>query len=76
MRFASRHADVMTAIRTTGDIPDEAAFEAIIAAFGAQFRPTGGVVGSEPDAEGQGAANAATVDSATTLPEQDITRDA
>jgi len=74
--FASRHADVMTAIRTTGDIPDEAAFEAIIASFGAQFRPTGGAAGSEPDAEAQGAANAATVDSSTTLPEQDITRDA
>jgi F-type H+-transporting ATPase subunit alpha len=37
--FRVRHADILDAIRDTGDIADEAAFEAAIKAFGDQFAP-------------------------------------
>jgi F-type H+-transporting ATPase subunit alpha len=35
--FRARHADILDAIRSTGDIPDEKAFEAGITAFDEQF---------------------------------------
>jgi F-type H+/Na+-transporting ATPase subunit alpha len=35
--FRARHRDILEAIRTTGDIPDEAAFEATLSAFAEQF---------------------------------------
>ena len=72
--FRTRHREVMAKIRSEGVIEDEAAFEAAIAAFADQF------VGSrvdtaEPEAEAQGEARSDMVDSETTLPEEEITRD-
>ena len=55
-------------------IGDEDAFEAGIKAFAEQFQTSDGS-GAEPDAEAQGDAQAELVDSDTTLPEEDITRD-
>ena len=72
--FRTRHREVMSKIRNEGVIDDEEAFEAAIAAFADQF------VGSrvdtaEPEAEAQGEAHSDMVDSETTLPEEEITRD-
>jgi F-type H+-transporting ATPase subunit alpha len=38
--FRTRHGDILDGIRTGGNIPDEAAFEAGIKAFTEQFQPT------------------------------------
>jgi F-type H+-transporting ATPase subunit alpha len=73
--FRSRHADVLDGIRTKGDIPDVAAFEAIIKAFAEQFRGSAGGGGAEPAPSPQGAATSSLVDSETTLPEEDIERE-
>jgi F-type H+/Na+-transporting ATPase subunit alpha len=35
--FRARHRDILEAIRSTGDIPDEEAFEAALSAFAEQF---------------------------------------
>ena len=72
--FRTRHREVMAKIRTEGVIDDTEAFEAAIAAFADQF------VGSrldaaEPEAEAQGEARSDMIDSETTLPEEEITRD-
>ncbi len=72
--FRTRHREVMAKIRDEGVIDDEDAFEAAISAFADQF------VGSrvdtaEPEAEAQGDAHSDIVDSETTLPEEEITRD-
>ena len=72
--FRTRHREVMSKIRDEGVIDDEEAFEAAISAFADQF------VGSrvdtaEPEAEAQGDAHSDIVDSETTLPEEEITRD-
>jgi F-type H+-transporting ATPase subunit alpha len=72
--FRTRHADIMNSIKNDGVIPDEDAFEAGIKAFAEQFQTSDGS-GAEPDAEAQGDAQAELVDSDTTLPEEDITRD-
>ena len=72
--FRTRHADVMTSIKNDGVIPDEDAFDAGIKAFAEQFQTSDGS-GVEPDAEDQGEAHMELVDSDTTLPEEDITRD-
>ncbi len=72
--FRTRHADIMISIKNDGVIPDEDAFEAGIKAFAEQFQTSDGS-GAEPDAEAQGDAQAELVDSDTTLPEEDITRD-
>jgi len=72
--FRTRHADIMSSIKNDGVIPDEDAFEAGIKAFAEQFQASDGS-GAEPDAEGQGEAHMELVDSDTTLPEEDITRD-
>ncbi len=72
--FRTRHADVMDEIRDHGTISDEDAFGAAIGAFADQFQPSS-FDGSEPEAEAQGEAHSATVDSDVTLPEEDITRD-
>lgn len=72
--FRTRHHDVMSKIRHEGVIEDEAAFEAAIVAFADQF--VGSVVdASEPEAQAQGDARSDMVDSETTLPEEEITRD-
>ncbi|QGG94601.1 F0F1 ATP synthase subunit alpha [Actinomarinicola tropica] len=54
--FRTRHGDILSAVRGQGNLPDEDAFVAAIEAFAAQFRPTEGVPGSEPDAEDVGEA--------------------
>ncbi len=72
--FRSRHSGLMAEIKNEGTISDEDAFEAAVKAFAEQFEPTV-VEGHEPEAEAQGEARATTVDSDTTLPEEDITRD-
>lgn len=72
--FRTRHHDVMSKIRDEGVITDEKAFEAAIAAFADQF--VGSVSDtSEPEAQAQGDARSDMVDSETTLPEEEITRD-
>ena len=38
--FRTRHSDILEGIRTGGNIPDEAAFEAGIKAFAEQFQVT------------------------------------
>ena len=72
--FRTRHREVMSKIRDEGVIDDEEAFEAAISGFADQF------VGSRvdtaaPEAEAQGEAHSDMVDSETTLPEEEITRD-
>ena len=42
--FRTRHADILGAIKSTGAIPDEAALEAAITAFGETFAPTAATV--------------------------------
>ncbi len=72
--FRTRHREVMAKIRSEGVIDDEEAFEAAVAAFAEQF--VGSRVDStEPEAEAQGRAQSDMVDSETTLPEEEITRD-
>jgi F-type H+-transporting ATPase subunit alpha len=71
--FGTRHSDVMEAIRTDGNIPDEEALEAAIAAFADQFVGSADG-GGEPDIEAQGDARTTMVDDARTLPEEDISR--
>jgi F-type H+-transporting ATPase subunit alpha len=72
--FNSRHGDIMDEIRTNGVIPDQDAFAAGVQGFADQFTPSV-LDGEEPEAEAQGAAHTMVVDSDTTLPEEDITRD-
>ena len=38
--FRTRHADILDAVRTGGAIPDEAALESAMKAFGEQFQST------------------------------------
>ncbi len=72
--FRTRHREVMAKIRTEGVIDDTEAFEAAIAAFADQF--VGSQVDTaEPEAEAQPEAHSDMVDSETTLPEEEITRD-
>ena len=72
--FRTRHREVMLKIRNEGSIDDEEAFEAAIAAFADQFVGSSGDT-SEPEAQAQGEAHMDMVDSETTLPEEEITRD-
>ena len=72
--FRTRHREVMAKIRTEGVIEDEEAFEAAIAAFADQFVGSQ-VDAAEPESEAQGEAHSDMVDSETTLPEEEITRD-
>src|SRR5690606_16964483 len=75
--FRARHADVLEAIRTGGDIPDVGAFEAAIQGFADAFEPTGGRAADEPDAEAQAEAERAQAGgrAEAILPEEEITRD-
>ena len=50
---ATRHGEMVTAIRTTGAIPDTDALDAAIAAFAEQFQRTA-AAGDEPDPEDTG----------------------
>ncbi|MYH88734.1 MAG: F0F1 ATP synthase subunit alpha, partial [Acidimicrobiaceae bacterium] len=72
--FRTRHREVMSKIRNEGVIDDEEAFEAAIAAFADQFVGSS-VDTAEPEAQAQGEAHGDLVDSETTLPEEEITRD-
>ncbi|MCY3851215.1 MAG: F0F1 ATP synthase subunit alpha [Acidimicrobiaceae bacterium] len=72
--FRTRHREVMAKIRDEGLIDDEEAFEAAIAAFADQFVGSA-VDAAEPEAQAQGEAQMDLVDSETTLPEEEITRD-
>jgi len=71
--FQTRHADILEAIRSTGEIPDTEVMEAAIGAFADQFSSAG--LGShEPAAEAQGAATTTIVDAPNILPEEEINR--
>ena len=73
--FRTRHSDVLDTIKSDGNVADEEALEAAIAAFTDDF------VGShqhepghEPDATDQGDAETRVVDAPHILPEEDISR--
>ena len=72
--FRTRHREAMSKIRNEGVIDDEEAFEAAISAFADQFVASR-VDTAAPEAEAQGEAHSDMVDSETTLPEEEITRD-
>jgi hypothetical protein len=65
---------VLARIRDTGDLGDEEAFEAAIAAFADQFVPAehGGEL---PEAEAQADAETSIATSSRHLPEEDVDRD-
>jgi F-type H+-transporting ATPase subunit alpha len=71
--FHARHADVLSAIRSGGKIPDEEALEATISAFADQF-VTATDAHDEPDPRDQGPAASQVVDANNTLPEEDVSR--
>lgn len=73
--FRTNHSDILNSIKSDGKIPDEDAFKAGIQAFADQFVPSVAAAGEEPAAEEQGESSSEIVDSDTTLPEEDITRD-
>jgi F-type H+-transporting ATPase subunit alpha len=73
--FHSRHAKLLDAIRSSGDIADEGSFDEAVKAFAQNFRPSEGAIGAEPKAEEQGAARGRLVDSETTLPEEQVERE-
>jgi F-type H+-transporting ATPase subunit alpha len=73
--FRSRHAGMLDEVRSGGAIGDEAAFDAAVRGFAEQFRTTQEAEGAAPDAEEQGAASSRIVDSDTTLPEEEISRE-
>jgi F-type H+-transporting ATPase subunit alpha len=73
--FRAREQVELNAIRDTGEIADEEAFDAKVEAFAEQFERTE-VEGEEPEPEEQAEAHSHMVDSETTLPEEDITREA
>ncbi len=72
--FRTRAPAALAGIRTSGAITDEEGFRAEVAAFAEQFTPSVPGVGTEPESTAQGKAQATTVDTDTTLPEEDITR--
>jgi F-type H+-transporting ATPase subunit alpha len=73
--FRSRHAGMLDEIRSGGAIGDEAAFDGAVKAFAEQFRATADEEGTAPDAEAQADASSRIVDSETTLPEEEISRE-
>ncbi|MBS1836265.1 MAG: F0F1 ATP synthase subunit alpha [Actinobacteria bacterium] len=72
--FRTRHAAMLDAIRTTGKIDDEDAFDAAVKAFAAQFQGTT-VDGAAPPAQAQADPDATIARSSRHLPEEDVTRD-
>jgi F-type H+/Na+-transporting ATPase subunit alpha len=61
--FRARHRDILEAIRTTGDIPDEAAFDAALSAFAEQFsweQAAGEATAAQPEDEAAPAVDPAT----------------
>ncbi len=73
--FGSRHSDMLDAIKTGGEVPDEEALLAAIAVFTEQFEGTASAT-EEPDAEAQAKAEKELVDATNTLPETDVKRSA
>ena len=75
--FRLRHADMLEAIRTTGTIADEDAFEAAVRAYADEFVPSDGAGRDEPGAEEQGEEERALAGGRREgiLPEEEITRD-
>ncbi len=71
--FQTRHADILEAIRSTGEVPDTEVMEAAIGAFTDQFS-SAGTGSNEPAAEAQGAATTTIVDAPNILPEEEINR--
>src|SRR5690606_21056983 len=73
--FRSRHADILTAIRTEGTIPDEDAFVGAVEAFAAQFQTSVAAV-EEPEAEEQGEAQTRMAGGRREgiLPEEEVSR--
>ncbi|NNF52919.1 MAG: F0F1 ATP synthase subunit alpha [Acidimicrobiales bacterium] len=71
--FRSRHGDILSAIVSTGKVPDEEALEAAIAAFTDQFQGTAHET-MTPEAKAQAEAQRKLVDAPTTLPETDVSR--
>jgi F-type H+-transporting ATPase subunit alpha len=72
--FRTRHAGLLEEIRSTGDISDEAAFEAAVQAYAAQFTPASGGDATAPAAEAQADADATIKRSARHLPEEELDR--
>jgi F-type H+/Na+-transporting ATPase subunit alpha len=71
--FRTRHSDILDAIRSNGDIPDEEAFDGAVKAYAAQFVGTAGN-GAEPDAEAQPDADSTIKRAAVHLPEEELDR--
>lgn len=71
--FGSRHSDMLDAIKSDGEVPDEEALLAAIAVFTEQFEGTASTK-EEPDAEAQAKAEKELVDATNTLPETDVKR--
>jgi F-type H+/Na+-transporting ATPase subunit alpha len=73
--FRSRHGDILTAIRSDGNLPDEDAFAAAIVAFADQFQPSVASA-DEPDAEEQGDAHTRMAGGRREgiLPEEEVSR--
>ena len=69
--FRTRHASILTEIRESGNVADEEAFEAAVAAFTEQFEGSSKTAQATPDAEFADT-DSNIVDADTTLPEEDI----
>jgi len=72
--FRTRRSDILDAVKTTGQVPDEEALEAAIGAFTDQFVGTTHGDKKDPAVEEQGEASTRMVDASNTLPEEDVTR--
>ncbi len=69
--FRTRHGSILTEIRESGNVADEEAFEAAVAAFAEQFEGSTKTTQATPDAEFADT-DSNIVDADTTLPEEDI----
>jgi F-type H+-transporting ATPase subunit alpha len=69
----TRHGGLLSSVVDTGTV-DADALTAAITAFAAQFVPTEGGPGDEPDAEDQADAESRMVDAPTHLPEEELDR--
>ena len=69
--FRTRHGSILTEIRESGNVADEEAFEAAVAAFTEQFEGSSKTAQATPDAEFADT-DSNIVDADTTLPEEDI----
>jgi F-type H+-transporting ATPase subunit alpha len=72
--MATRHAELVNGIRSSGAIADTAALDAAIAAFGEQFTSTSGAGEPDPEDFGDATTRAAGGAREGILPEAEITR--